>query len=224
MSTLQSTTTAPDGGGVGSTATVRDGHQAAPQDGGSNVMHLVGPPMWETLHYAAFQCPEPFDERAPALVALVRGYVVLLPCAECRAHFAALLDAHPPEVAARYGRQAFARWTVDAHNAVNARLGKPLFAYDQAARRYARGDLHCRDPDSREPRASRRASSPAFAVALAVVGLAVAVLAGAWLYRSYRDDARSAAAAAADPTAPDGVRAPDACAPKWPRWGPTGTR
>ncbi|QBZ80981.1 Evr1/Alr family domain containing protein [Pandoravirus celtis] len=110
--TLQPTTPS-DGGSAAAAVT---------QDGGSDVMHLVGPPMWETLHYAAFQCPEPFDERvSSALIGLVRGYVVLLPCAECRGHFAALLDAHPPEVAARSGRQAFARWTVDAHNAVNAR-------------------------------------------------------------------------------------------------------
>lgn len=211
-------TTPPDGG-TGSNPTGT--HEAAAQDGGTDVMRLVGPPMWETLHYAAFQCPEPFAERVSALVDLVRGYVVLLPCAECRGHFAALLDAYPPEAAARSGRQAFARWTVDAHNAVNARLGKPLLTYDQAARRYARGDLHCRDPD-REPRAPRRPLSPgvAVAVALAAVALAAAVLAGAWCCLSGRADARPRP----DPSALSDRRAPTTDAPKWPRWGPADAR
>ncbi|AVK74797.1 Sulfhydryl oxidase [Pandoravirus quercus] len=197
-----------------------------PSDGGSDVMHLVGPPMWETLHYAAFQCPEPFDERvSSALIGLVRGYVVLLPCAECRGHFAALLDAHPPEVAARSGRQAFARWTVDAHNAVNARLGKPLFTYDQATRRYARGNLHCRDPGG-GPRAARRSSSPAvaFAVVLAAVALAAAVLAGVWFYLSARDGAGRLSPDPAVAPAPSDTCAPAPCMPKWPRWGPTDAR
>lgn len=218
--TLQPTTL-PDGSTGGNPT---GAYEAAAQDGGTDVMRLVGPPLWETLHYAAFQCPEPFAERAPALVDLVRGYVVLLPCAECRSHFAALLDAHPPEAAARSGRQAFARWTVDAHNAVNARLGKPLLAYEQAARRYARGDLHCRDPD-REPRAARRPLSPAVAVAvaLAAVALAAAVLAGAWFYLSGRGGGRPRP----DPTAPSALpdtRAPTADAPRWPRWGPADAR
>lgn len=217
---LQSTTL-PDGS---TSSSPTDGHGDAAQDGGTDVMRLVGPPMWETLHYAAFQCPEPFAERAPALVDLVRGYVVLLPCAECRGHFAALLDAHPPEAAAQSGRQAFARWTVDAHNAVNARLGKPLLTYDQAARRYARGDLHCRDPD-RERRAARRSLSPAVAVAiaLAAVALAAAVLAGAWLYLSGRAPARPHPDPTASPASPD-TRTPTADVPKWPRWGPADAR
>ncbi|AVK76988.1 Sulfhydryl oxidase [Pandoravirus macleodensis] len=147
----------------------------------ANVMHLVGPPLWETMHYAAFQCPEPFVERAPALLDLVRAYAALLPCAECRGHFAALLAAHPPEEAARAGRQAFARWTVDAHNMVNARLGKPLVTFEQAAWRYARGDLCCRDStaDHRSPDGLAKRVLPAVVVAVALVAV---VVAGIWLY------------------------------------------
>nr|UDO47644.1 erv-family thiol oxidoreductase [Pandoravirus massiliensis] len=149
--------------------------------GGTNVMYLVGPPLWETMHYAAFQCPEPFAERAPALLDLVRAYAALLPCAECRGHFAALLAAHPPEEAARAGRQAFARWTVDAHNMVNARLGKPLFTFEQAAGRYARGDLCCHNSaDDRHPQPSlSRRLLPAVVVAVALIAV---VAAGVWLY------------------------------------------
>lgn len=149
--------------------------------GDVDVMHLVGPPLWETMHYAAFQCPEPFVERAPALLDLVRAYAALLPCAECRGHFAALLAAHPPEEAARAGRQAFARWTVDAHNMVNARLGKPLVTFEQAAWRYARGDLCCRDSAAgrRAPDSLAKRVLPAVVVAVALVAL---VVAGVWLY------------------------------------------
>lgn len=146
-----------------------------------DVMHIVGPPLWETMHYAAFQCPEPFAERAPALLGLVRAYATLLPCAECRGHFAALLAAHPPEEAARDGRQAFARWTVDAHNRVNARLGKPLVTFEQAAWRYARADLCCRDSaaDRPTPDGLPRRLLPMAVVAVALVAV---VVAGIWLY------------------------------------------
>lgn len=193
------------------------GHEPA-----DDVMHLVGPPMWETLHYTAFQCPEPFAERAPALVGLVRGYVLLLPCAECRGHFAALLDAHPPEIAAQSGRQAFARWTVDAHNAVNARLGKPLVTYEQAVWRYGRGDLRCRDPGA-GPHV-RRAALPPAAVGALVIVLAAVALAGVWLYvRARADDARTRAPSNEAPSSPSLTPSDTgATRPKWPRWGPTG--
>jgi len=113
----------------------------------ANVMDVVGPPMWETLHHAAFQCPEPFAERAAALVSMARAYATVLPCAECRRHFCVLLDDHPPEAAAAGGRDAFARWTVDVHNSVNARLGKPIVSFQQAQRRYGCADLRCREGD-----------------------------------------------------------------------------
>ncbi|WBR14471.1 Erv-family thiol oxidoreductase [Pandoravirus kuranda] len=182
------------------------GGAAYAEVGDTNVMHLVGPPLWETMHYAAFQCPEPFAERAPALLSLVRAYATLLPCAECRGHFAALLAAHPPEEAARGGRQAFARWTVDAHNMVNARLGKPLVTFEQAAWRYARGDLCCRDsPTTDRPSSDGppRRLLPMAAVAVALVAL---VVAGAWLYYTRVHAQRSAVACAQDAQqgSPDG--------------------
>jgi hypothetical protein len=159
--------------------------------------------MWETLHYAAYQCPEPFIERAHALVGLARGYAALLPCAECRGHFSALLEAHPPEIAAQQGREGFARWTVDAHNAVNARLGKPLFTYDQAARRYARSDLRCNDPDRSVHVTRGRLSTMASATIVAVVGVVLATVVAllvAWLYM--RDNSKIAYEKTSQPDGP----------------------
>jgi len=44
----------------------------------------------------------------------------------CRSHWLGHLNAHPPDFADYW------RWSVDAHNAVNARLGKPILSNEQA--------------------------------------------------------------------------------------------
>lgn len=47
----------------------------------------------------------------------------------CRKHWAKLVANFPPDFSSR---QAFFRWTVDAHNLVNQMLGKPELTYEQA--------------------------------------------------------------------------------------------
>lgn len=50
------------------------------------------------------------------------AWVASLPCPECRAHAETLIAESPPNFT---DAEAFFAWTVDFHNAVNARLGKP---------------------------------------------------------------------------------------------------
>jgi hypothetical protein len=137
--------------------------------------------MWKTLHYAAHQCPEPFARHAQPLVDLVRIYAQVMPCTDCRSHFSQFLALHPPEAAAAAGREAFARYTVDAHNYVNARLGKPLMPYAEAQRIYGRVDLRCPEaprsdavPANPSGDATPTAGSPLL-VGLLVAGLVAAV-------------------------------------------------
>ena len=65
-----------------------------------------GRPLWAELH-AAESLPSDFAQR--------------IPCPECQAHFLSYVAAHPPPVG------AFHQYTVDLHNEINARLGKPIW-------------------------------------------------------------------------------------------------
>ena len=49
-----------------------------------------------------------------------------LPCGECRDHWAQLKAADPPDFSSTLAAQ---RWAWRVHNAVNVRLGKPIFPW-----------------------------------------------------------------------------------------------
>jgi hypothetical protein len=105
-------------------------------------MDRVGPPLWAALHTLAFAYPEQATAQDRQWSrAFVESLAHLLPCAQCRAHFQRLLEHDLPLRNAT--RDEFAHWTVDAHNAVNARLGKPCVSYEEARRRYALPDGVC---------------------------------------------------------------------------------
>lgn len=195
----------------------------------TDIMTQMGGPMWQTLHYASYQCPEPFAQYAPILLNLVHSYHAILPCADCKSHFAALLQQNPPERAAARGKDAFARWTVDAHNSVNARLGKPIVSYADALRLYGRTDLMCPERGSRSASSAsggcgdgkrRLVSATALYVVVGIIVvalLAVAVLGGAALFGLFAPtlapqpaDRASEAASTAAAAAADLVPAPSA--------------
>jgi len=128
----------------GPTGTNGSGGGGGGGGGTTNIMAEMGPHMWATMHYAVHQCPDSqFATCAPALLSMIRSYEIFMPCADCKNHYAALLRLHPPEQAAALGRDALARWTVDAHNSVNARLGKPTMSYTEAEAIYGRTNLQC---------------------------------------------------------------------------------
>lgn len=81
-----------------------------------------GPYFWGALHLAAL-----FGDDAPALA---QTYLSNLPCPACRAHFKGVLQDNPaPQDASR---EKIFLWSVDIHNIVNERLGKPKIGYDAA--------------------------------------------------------------------------------------------
>jgi len=128
-------------------------HEDADEDAAAaahrNIMLTVGPPLWEGLHRLAFMLPPdvPLSRRMrEAIMGHLEGMTMLLPCAACRRHFYRLLRIDRPP-ALRDG-DAFARWTVDAHNDVNMRLGKSLFTHEQARAKYA-ADVGASCPDPR---------------------------------------------------------------------------
>jgi len=86
--------------------------------------------LWTALHQSSTGYPlAPTPEEQQAAQAFVSSLGILTGCADCKNHYDALLQALPPRLGSR---QEFFEWSVDAHNQVNARLGKPTMTYDQA--------------------------------------------------------------------------------------------
>ena len=84
-----------------------------------------GPYFWGALHLACL-----YADDYKTLRAFVYSYTEVLPCPACRDHFKAVLDQHPfPEES--HNIEYFS-WSVDVHNIVNHRLGKPMVTYDAA--------------------------------------------------------------------------------------------
>jgi len=81
-----------------------------------------GPHFWMTLHIACLGCQD-----AKVLTDFVEGYKEIIPCLSCRDHFEQVLVENPvPEADDLF------KWSVDVHNIVNKRLGKPEVSYEAA--------------------------------------------------------------------------------------------
>lgn len=81
-----------------------------------------GPRKWRELH----------ESEPPANVAVwVAKFIAGLACPDCQAHFAEVVEKLPPDATSA---EAWRRWGVRAHNAVNARLGKPVLDEAEALR------------------------------------------------------------------------------------------
>jgi hypothetical protein len=75
-----------------------------------------------TLHIACLGCQD-----AKVLSDFVEGYKEIIPCLSCREHFEQVLVDNPvPEADNLF------EWSVDVHNIVNRRLGKPEVSYEAA--------------------------------------------------------------------------------------------
>jgi hypothetical protein len=76
-----------------------------------------------------------------SLKTFIEMYQMVLPCFGCRLHFSMLLANNPmPE-------QNIFEWSVDIHNLVNERIGKPTVTYTDAYKHWMSG---C-DPEEPEP-------------------------------------------------------------------------
>ena len=90
---------------------------------------IWGPLGWLTLHSVATSYPETPTESERALMqSWLDMFRDTITCAYCRGHFTELLAKYRrlfPNML--YSRQEFAIFTFRAHNAVNARLVKPIY-------------------------------------------------------------------------------------------------
>lgn len=79
------------------------------------------PVLWGQLHRRALGWSTGQD------VEWLTTFTARLPCGDCRRHWQALIKSTPPRWSDYFA------WSVEVHNAVNVRIGKPAVTLDQAA-------------------------------------------------------------------------------------------
>lgn len=88
-----------------------------------------GPSMWFMVHLIAATYPvNPTPQDKANVAAFFQSLQHVLPCGGCRRGYEIILTSEPtrltPHVFAT--RASLFKWTVDVHNRVNAKLGKPV--------------------------------------------------------------------------------------------------
>lgn len=87
-----------------------------------------GPQLWRVIHMMAMNYPvRPTKAHKDDAMAFFASLKTMLPCEGCRKGYVKMVSSGPlkltPQVFAT--RMTLFAWTVDIHNAVNKRLGKP---------------------------------------------------------------------------------------------------
>ena len=93
-----------------------------------------GPAAWRFLHIASFAMDTFNAER---VVQALESFGHLLPCDECKTHYANYLNKNPPGAQIQ-SKEDMQKYLVNVHNAVNDRLGKPILSFDNAVDLYSR--------------------------------------------------------------------------------------
>jgi hypothetical protein len=90
-----------------------------------------GPLQWMAMHQLLRGYPRenPTPTQRAALVNYMVALGDLMPCPRCAQHWKALAPSVQDATDSRY---TALKWSVDVHNAVNARLHKPVLTYAQA--------------------------------------------------------------------------------------------
>jgi hypothetical protein len=101
----------------------------------------VGPGLWYGMHIDAANAKTSKDKEA--VIKRIRILQNNFPCQECKVHFANYLTNHPPEETIKGGPDSLFLWTVNFHNAVNYRLGKPQITFEEAKSIYIDQDVFC---------------------------------------------------------------------------------
>ena len=103
----------------------------------------LGRHSWTLLHALAAYFPEqPTPAQSQAAVGFIRAVAMLYPCRHCAEDFAHGLEEHPPRTGSR---EELSVWMCEAHNRVNALLGKPVFpcVLSKLDARWRTGGPHC---------------------------------------------------------------------------------
>jgi hypothetical protein len=99
-----------------------------------------GSGMWYSLHMV---CANSMDaQRKQMAVDYINILLNKFPCDECKWHMREYIVTHPLEPVSCLPNHLLL-WSVDFHNSVNARLGRPLMGHDVAIKRYGYYAKYC---------------------------------------------------------------------------------
>lgn len=94
----------------------------------------LGQAGWTLLHTIAAYYPVEADEAKQAVTyQFLRSFGKVFPCTDCARDFQRIVTEHPPRLKTR---KDFVQWMCEAHNDVNAQLGKPAFPCPEALTRW----------------------------------------------------------------------------------------
>jgi GR25 family glycosyltransferase involved in LPS biosynthesis len=96
----------------------------ASADKGS-LMELAGPGLWKRLHFFAAR----WNGDRQAVQAFLTQFDADIPCRNCQTDWRAIWATYPVKLDSR---EAFFKWTVEVHNIVNTKLGKPQIPLQEA--------------------------------------------------------------------------------------------
>lgn len=85
--------------------------------------------LWRELHTRALTVTDLSGEKK-----WLENWAGKVPCGECREHWHELAAELPPDLSSP---DAYWRWTVEAHNRVNQRIGRPTLTVAQARELYS---------------------------------------------------------------------------------------
>lgn len=90
----------------------------------------AGPPIWRDLHTSAIA----WDGTSESMQAIMRKVTKELPCGTCKQGWVQILSEIPLRASTA---DEFFAWTVEAHNRVNLKLGKPTMDVSTARMLYS---------------------------------------------------------------------------------------
>lgn len=122
---------------------------------------------WTLMYAVAFAYPtHPTPADQAGAIHFFEGLAAVLPCQDCRHHYTAYMQEFPIQVNVG-SRNKLCAWLLNLHNAVNARIGKPIVTLEQV----------WADLVEDAPRTRRRCVAAGVCIVLALIGLAMGVAA-----------------------------------------------
>ena len=92
----------------------------------------LGPHVWAAIHLCCIGAPDVLDSMQQVQYrSFFMSLPYVIPCTNCSDHFKKVLQTLPVDNKLT-GKDDLFRWSVDVHNNVNARLNKPIIAYEDA--------------------------------------------------------------------------------------------
>ena len=100
---------------------------------------------WTTIHQLAYNADKDyFHDAAPQQLWIdaLQSFGRLMGCRKCSRHLRAYVRHHPPPAPNRrsFNQWTYFRYSVDLHNVVNTKLGKPSMSFEQALSVYTNGE------------------------------------------------------------------------------------